>query len=66
MTLIWTPSSLQVFTAAMEFLSDKDMNAQMTVLIKGIKTTFYISNLYIKGTVCTRHMFTLYSFFGLV
>jgi hypothetical protein len=41
----------------MEFFSDKEMNAQMTVQIKGIKTTFYISKLYMKGTVC---------FFGLV
>lgn len=36
----------------MEFLSGKDMNAQMTVQTKGnLKTTFYISKLHIKGTV---------------
>lgn len=40
-----------VFVAAMEFSSDKEMNAQMTVQIRGIKTTFYISKLYMKGTV---------------
>ncbi|KAG0583050.1 hypothetical protein KC19_3G105100 [Ceratodon purpureus] len=40
-----------VFLAAMEFSSDKDMNAQMAVQMKAFKTTFYISKLYMKGTV---------------
>ncbi|XP_024389724.1 uncharacterized protein [Physcomitrium patens] len=42
-----------IFEAEMEFSSDKDMKAQMSVQMKHINTTttFYISKLYIKGTV---------------
>lgn len=38
----------------MEFLSDEVMGARLIVEISGVKITFYISKLYIKGTVCTR------------
>ena len=58
-TLIQISFSLQVFVAAMEFHADKHMNAQMTVQFKAMKITFYISKLFMKGTVCTGHMFTL-------
>lgn len=46
--------TLQVFEAQMEFLSDEVMGARLIVEISGVKITFYISKLYIKGTVCTR------------
>lgn len=39
----------------MEFVSGNDMNAEIAVqLIRGIWTTFYVSKLVIKGTVCGR------------
>ncbi|XP_073391556.1 uncharacterized protein [Physcomitrium patens] len=40
-----------VFEAQMEFLSDEVMGARLIVEISGVKITFYISKLYIKGTV---------------
>lgn len=46
----------------MEFSSDKDMKAQMSVQMKHINTTttFYISKLYIKGTVCRLPLLMVY------
>lgn len=53
----WSQQSfpLQAFEAVMEFVSGNDMNAEISVqLIRGIWTTFYVSKLAIKGTVCGR------------
>lgn len=51
--LMWRGfDSSQIFEANMEFHSGKDMDAVMVVhLMSGLKVNFYVSELYIKGTV---------------
>ena len=42
----------------MDFLASNDMNAEMSVLMRGgARTTFYISNLHIEGKVSGNRLF---------